>query len=43
LTQRLRSAADVLDIRVHDYVIVGDHCYYSFLEAEAKAEVLFGH
>ena len=43
LTQRLRAAADVLDIRVHDYVIVGDHCYYSFLEAEAKAEVLFGH
>ena len=43
LTQRLLSAADVLDIRVHDYLIVGDHCYYSFLEAEAKAEVLFGH
>jgi DNA repair protein RadC len=42
LTQRLLRAADVLDIRVHDYLIVGDHCYYSFLEAEAKAEVLFG-
>jgi DNA repair protein RadC len=43
LSRRLLSAAQVLDIRVFDHLIVGDHCYYSFIEAEAKAEVLFGH
>jgi DNA repair protein RadC len=40
LTERLLSAADVLDMRLRDHLIVGDHRYFSFRDALAKAEAL---
>ena len=32
LTRQIHAAGEIMDIRLCDHVIIGDHCYYSFME-----------